>query len=186
LDPVTVAGACLEGGAKWLQLRAKDESGAALLALADALVALARSRGGAIIVNDRADVALLSGAAGVHVGQDDLSVDAARRIVGNAAIVGVSTHDRAQVDAAFETSASYVAVGPVFETTTKDTGYAAVGLDLVSYAAGRGKPVVAIGGITPARAAAVIAAGASAVAMVSPMLTQDAGARVRECLEALR
>jgi thiamine-phosphate pyrophosphorylase len=186
LDPLKVAEGCLEGGAAWLQLRAKEESGAEMLALADALVSLASRYRARVIVNDRADVASMSRAAGVHVGQGDLPVEDARRLVGEAGIVGVSTHDRAQVDAALETSASYVAVGPVFGTATKDTGYEAVGLELVSYAAGRGKPIVAIGGITPARAPSVIAAGAHAVSVISAVLTGDPGAGVRECLQALR
>ena len=84
-----------------------------------------------------------------------------RAIVGAAAIVGLSTHDATQMDAALPASADYIAVGPVFATATKDTGYDARGLDLVRYAAGRGKPVVAIGGITLDRAPAVVAAGAT-------------------------
>jgi thiamine-phosphate pyrophosphorylase len=148
--------------------------------LADGLVAAARPYGARIIVNDRADIALMSGADGVHVGQTDLPVEAARAVLGPRKIVGVSTHDRAQIDRALETTASYVAVGPVFLTSTKDTGYEPRGLDLVTYAAGRGKPIVAVGGITIERAPAVIAAGASAVAVITDILTgDDAEGRVR-------
>jgi thiamine-phosphate pyrophosphorylase len=186
LEPLQVAEACLGAGAGWLQLRCKGGGGAAFLAQADALVRVAVRRGGTLIVNDRADVARMSGAAGVHVGQDDLPVDGVRRVLGDEAIVGLSTHDRAQVDAALQTTATYLAVGPVFETSTKETGYRAVGLDLVRYAAGRGKPVVAIGGITAARAPDVLAAGAAAVAVISALLTGDPGARVREYLGVLR
>jgi thiamine-phosphate pyrophosphorylase len=129
----------------------------------------------------------MANCAGVHVGQEDLSVEDVRRIVGADAIVGVSTHDRAQVDAALATSASYVAVGPIYSTGTKDTGYAARGLELVAYAANRGKPVVAIGGITLARAPEVLRAGASAVAVITDVLTGgDPEARAREFMDAGR
>jgi thiamine-phosphate pyrophosphorylase len=184
-DPVDVAAAYLRGGAPWLQLRCKQESGAAFLALADAIVASARDFGAAIIVNDRADIALMAGAAGAHVGQDDLPVSAVRQIVGAAGLVGVSTHDERQVDAALDSSADYVAVGPVYGTETKDTGYQARGLDLVSYAAGRGRPVVAIGGINLARAKDLIAAGASGVAVISDLLTADPEEQVRKYLQVL-
>ena len=147
---------------------------------------LARPAGARVIVNDRADVAVMSGADGVHVGQDDLTVDDVRRTVGPTAIVGLSTHTREQVDRALATSASYVAVGPVFDTATKSTGYDARGLELVTYAAGRGKPVVAIGGITLARAPQVVAAGASAVAVITDLLVGgDVESRVRAFVAAL-
>ena len=113
----------------------------------------------------------MSGASGVHVGQEDLSVDEVRAIAGPTAVVGLSTHDERQVDDALAGRATYVAVGPIFGTATKDTGYSARGLDLVRYAAGRGKPVVAIGGITLERVAAVVEAGASAVAVIGDLLT---------------
>ncbi len=180
LDPRVVTAAYLRGGARLLQLRAKTEPGGELLALADDLTAQARHAGAALVVNDRADIARLSGADGVHVGQDDLDVEEARAIAGAAAIVGVSTHDEAQIARAAASSATYVAVGPVFETATKATGYEARGLALVSRAAAMGKPVVAIGGITLDRAAQVIAAGAASVAVISDLLEGgDPEARVR-------
>jgi thiamine-phosphate pyrophosphorylase len=161
-------------------LRAKTEPAGDVLALADRLVAAARAYGARLIVNDRADIAVMAAAAGVHVGQTDLPVEAARAIVGAAGIVGVSTHDREQIDRALASSASYVAVGPVYQTATKDTGYEARGLDLVRYAAARGKPIVAIGGITLERAPDVIAAGASALAVITDILAgDDVEARVR-------
>jgi thiamine-phosphate pyrophosphorylase len=169
-----------------LQLRSKRGRGEALLRLAEALVREAEACGGRLIVNDRVDVARLCGAAGVHVGQEDLTVDAARAILGSSAVVGLSTHDRAQIDAALAGSATYVAVGPIYATGTKDTGYSARGLDLVRYAAARGKPVVAIGGITLERAPEVVAAGASAVAVVSDLVALgDPEARTRAFLAAL-
>lgn len=170
VDPLAVADACLRGGARLVQLRAKENSTAALLALADRLVAAGRTTGALVVINDRADVAAMSVAGGVHVGQEDLPVAAARAIVGADLIVGVSTHTRDQVDRALDTSASYIAVGPIYETGTKATGYSARGLDLIGYAAGRGKPVVAIGGITLERATEVLGAGASGLAVITDLL----------------
>jgi thiamine-phosphate pyrophosphorylase len=182
-DPLDVAAACLRGGARWLQLRSKRSGGEAFLSLADAVVLAARGVAATVIVNDRADIAKMAGAAGVHVGQDDPGVADVRAIVGAPAIVGLSTHDEAQVDAALASDADYVAVGPVFGTTTKETGYDARGLDLVRYAAGRGKPVVAIGGITLARAAAVIEAGATGIAVISDVLRDDPERRTRQFVD---
>ena len=137
-------------------------------------------------MNDRADVARLASADGVHVGQEDLGVDDARVIVGPDAIVGVSTHDEAQIAAAARTSATYIAVGPIYGTSTKETGYSARGLDLVRRAAETGRPVVAIGGITLERASEVIAAGAHSVAIISDLLTGgDPEERVRTILGRL-
>jgi len=143
-----------------------------------------------LIVNDRADIARLAGAAGVHVGQDDLPPDAARRIVGRERIVGLSTHTTAQVEAAVREPVNYIAIGPVFGTASKATGYDAVGLAMVQEAAARaharGLQVVAIGGITLDRAAEVVHAGADAVAVISDLLrTGDPRARVREYLDRL-
>jgi thiamine-phosphate pyrophosphorylase len=170
-DPMALAAACLAGGARVFQLRCKRDSSAAFLALADRLVQLARERDATVIINDRPDIARLSGAAGVHVGQEDLLVTDVHRVAGADAIVGLSTHDATQIDAALAGQATYIAVGPIFGTTTKDTGYDARGLELVRYAAGRGKPVVAIGGITLDRAARVVDAGATGIAVISGLLT---------------
>jgi thiamine-phosphate pyrophosphorylase len=134
-----------------------------------------------VIVNDRVDLALVSGAGGVHVGQDDYPLADARRLLGPAAVIGRSTHTIAQIEEAAIEPVSYIAVGPVFGTQTKDTGYFAVGLDLVKEAVrrSRGRPVVAIGGITLATAPEVWAAGVSAVAIISDLLREgDPGQRV--------
>lgn len=186
LDPLALAAACVAGGARTLQLRAKDLPGAAFLELARRLVALASEAGAAVIVNDRPDIARLAGAAGVHVGQDDLPVAEARAILGPDAIVGLSTHDEAQVEEGLSAGPTYIAVGPVFGTRTKATGYTARGLDLVQYAAGRGTPVVAIGGITLDRAAAVVGAGASGVAVITDLLGDGPPEdRVRRFIEVI-
>ena len=181
LDPLAVLDAFLAGGARFVQLRDKTRRTGALVALADAAVSRARTAGAQLIVNDRPDVAKVTGADGVHVGQDDLAVEDVRRILGPGAIVGLSTHDEAQIDRAVATSATYLAVGPIYSTQTKDTGYGARGLDLVRYAASRSgaRPVVAIGGITLERAPEVIAAGAASVAVISDLLAGDPRERVR-------
>jgi thiamine-phosphate pyrophosphorylase len=159
----------------------KGEGDARFVALADALVRASHASGARLIINDRADIARIAGADGVHVGQDDLSVDHVRAIVGRAAMIGLSTHDRRQIDEALAGDADYVAVGPVFATSTKETGYEPRGLDLVRYAAGRGKPIVAIGGITLDRAPAVVAAGASYLAVISDLLaTGNPESRARD------
>lgn len=185
LEPRAIADAFLRGGARLLQLRDKSPASAERLALADDLVRRARAAGAAIVINDRADVARLSGADGVHVGQDDLTVEEARAVIGAHAIVGISTHDEAQIAAAARTSASYIAVGPIYGTDTKDTGYSARGLDLVRVARRTGKPVVAIGGITLERAPDVVAAGASSVAVISDLLTGDPEEQVRQFIRRL-
>jgi thiamine-phosphate pyrophosphorylase len=184
---VDFAAACLEGGARFLQVRAKEASGRTLLEAATAIVGRARGAGAVVVVNDRPDIARLSGAAGVHVGQDDLSPAAVRAVVGPAAMVGLSTHTIEQIAAAVCEPISYVAVGPVFGTSTKATGHDAVGVDLVRHAAGeavaRQLPVVAIGGITVDNAPAALRAGAASVAVISDLLaTGDPTARVRELL----
>jgi thiamine-phosphate pyrophosphorylase len=150
------------------------------------VIAVARPLDARVIVNDRADIARMADADGVHVGQGDLPVDAVRAIVGPDRIIGLSTHDRDQIDRALSGAATYVAVGPVFGSETKDTGYTPRGLELVAYAAGRGKPVVAIGGITLDRAPAVVARGAAAVAVISDLLAgNDPENRARQFVAAL-
>lgn len=133
----------------------------------------------------------------MHVGQDDLPPAGVHAIAGEGAVVGFSTHTEAQVDAGVREPVTYLAIGPVFGTATKDTGYRAIGLDRVRYAAeacarapmltGRTpRGLVAIGGITIDRAADVIRAGADAVAVISDLLsTGDPRARVREYLDRL-
>ena len=195
--PLDLAAAYVDGGARFVQIRAKSLSGGEFLELASRMQDLAHRAGAILVVNDRADIARLAGADGVHVGQADLAPEAVRGILGADAIVGLSTHSEVQIDAATTRPISYLAVGPVFGTRTKDTGYAAVGLERVLYAAaaierrssqeGRQSPgVVAIGGITLDRAAEVINAGATAVAVIADLIaTGDPEARVRAYLARL-
>jgi thiamine-phosphate pyrophosphorylase len=187
-----LAEAYLAGGARFLQVRAKRAPSGALLEVCEQVVALARPAGAMVIVNDRADIAKLSDADGVHLGQEDLDPADARRILGGFAMIGLSTHSLEQARAAGRTPVDYIAVGPVFATSSKEVGTAAVGTSLVSEvramldAEGIAKPIIAIGGITLERAPGVIRAGAASVAVISDLLaTGDPVARVRDYLRAL-
>ena len=187
--PVEVARAFLNAGARWLQLRCKDMPSGAFLDLASAVQDDVRAAGASLIVNDRADVAALCGAAGVHVGQTDLPAADARTVIGDAMILGLSTHSRAQWDAALAEPISYMAIGPAFGSATKRTGYEPVGLQIVERAATAasacGVPTVAIGGITLENARSVIDAGAASVAVISDLLEGEPESRCRAFLRAL-
>ena len=190
LPVVDVASAFLRGGATFLQFRAKAAPGKWLFDTASAIVALAHGAHAHVIVNDRADIARLSGADGVHVGQDDLSPALVRRLVNEPAMVGLSTHTQEQVDAAIGQPISYLAIGPVFDTRTKPSNNPAIGLDGVREAArsarAAGLPLVAIGGIALESAPAVIDAGADSVAVIGDLIVDgNPEARVRAYLERL-
>ncbi len=161
----------------------------AFLELAHQLVADSRSAGAQLIINDRADVAALSGADGLHVGQDDLRPADARAVIGATAVLGVSTHSKTQWDAAVLQPVTYIAIGPAFATGTKQTGYLAVGLSTIAAASAaakaKGLPTTAIGGITIDNAASVIASGAASVAVISDLVKGDPEARCRAFLRSL-
>jgi thiamine-phosphate pyrophosphorylase len=192
---VELASACLDHGARFLQLRAKRAASGPMLQTARAMVQRASGVNASLIVNDRADIARLAGAAGVHVGQEDLVPSAVRGLVGEAALIGQSTHTPEQLRRALQEAdpLNYLAVGPVFGTATKATGYAPIGLGDVrraraAIAASRrpDMPLVAIGGITLDNAPSVIQAGADAVAVITDILTTgDPGARVTAFLRTL-
>jgi thiamine-phosphate pyrophosphorylase len=189
-QPIDVARAFLAGGARFLQLRAKALGSGEFLDLAAEMADAARAAGALLVINDRADVARLARAHGVHVGQEDLAPADVLAAVGMPMIVGLSTHTTAQIDAALGQPIDYVAVGPVFGSTTKATGYEAIGLDRVRDAAARAaaahKPLVAIGGITLRNAPEVIAAGAASVAIIGDLLsTGDPEGRAREYVRTL-
>ncbi len=138
------------------------------------------------VMNDRADLCLAAGFDGLHVGQDDLSPDSARSIIGPARWLGVSTHNPEQLARADKTSADYLAIGPVFATTSKANPDPVVGLEGIRRARElTRKPLVAIGGITRANARSVIGAGADAVAVISDLLL-DPGKSAEEFLRILR
>jgi thiamine-phosphate pyrophosphorylase len=182
-----VVSALASAGARLIQFRAKALGDRALADGAREAVAAAHAAGALLIVNDRPDVARVVDADGVHVGQDDLAPCDVRRILRPGAIVGVSTHDIAQAAAAGGSGADYVAVGPVFATTTKERPDPVVGLSLVRAArALLAVPLVAIGGITHENARDVVAAGADGLAVVSALLrADDVGAALRAMLAAI-
>jgi thiamine-phosphate pyrophosphorylase len=187
-DPIDLARRYFDGGAKLLQLRAKNAPSGQFLDWSLAIAGLAARAGAVFIVNDRADIALMARAAGVHVGQDDMPAQAVRRLAPAPFILGLSTHTTEQIAAGARQPVDYLAIGPVFGTATKETGYAAVGLEMVREAArnAAGLPVVAIGGITLASAPSVLDAGAASVAVISDLLTTGAPeGRVREYLQAI-
>ncbi len=182
-------GRLLAGGATFIQLREKHASPREFYRDAVEALLLARARGARLIINDRADLALALGADGVHLGQDDLPPDAARRLLGRKAIIGYSTHNVAQAVAAARLPVDYLAIGPIYPTSSKENPDPVVGLEglrLVREAIGD-LPLVAIGGITLERAAETLAAGADSVAVVGALVAPplDIEARTREFLASI-
>lgn len=158
----------LDAGARVLQLRAKTLPRREVVEVGRRLREMTRRDGALFILNDLVDVALLLDADGVHLGQGDFPLSVARRIVGYRLLIGISTHDQEQAQAAARGGADYIGFGPVFETGSKETGYPPTGLDaLRSVAESVGVPVVAIGGLTADRFADVLGARATAGAFLS-------------------
>jgi thiamine-phosphate pyrophosphorylase len=171
----TAARAFLEAGAGILQIRNKDHWTRMFYEEARVVAGLCSQYGSQLIVNDRADFALLLGA-GLHVGQDDLPPSAARDLIGETQVLGFSTHHSDQLAAAAEQPVSYVALGPIFSTYSKDRPDPEVGLDnLRNWRKLAAKlPLVAIGGITRKNALSVLDAGADSVAVIGDLLPADA------------
>ncbi len=163
-----------DGGASLVQLREKHQSPRAFYQEAEQAMRVARERGVRLIINDRVDIALALQADGVHLGQDDLPPDAARGLLGSRAIIGFSTHNLEQAREALRLPVDYIALGPIFNTSTKDNPDPVVGLDgLRSVRREIGRlPLVAIGGIGRENMRDVINAGADTVAVVSVLLAQ--------------
>ena len=182
-EPVALARLLLEAGARILQLRLKETSSRDFLAAARQIVALCRTGGAQLIVNDRVDIAKLADADGVHVGQDDLPLADARAIMGAGKIVGVSTHDVAQARAAEAGGADYIGFGAIYSGGLKNVRDAQ-GLDrLRAVRTAVSLPIVAIGGITEATMPVVIAAGADAAAIITDVVrAPDIAAKVRRLL----
>ena len=172
-------------GVELIQYRNKVASPRQFFEIARQLSSALAPRGIRLIVNDRPDIALLCGAGGVHVGQEDLSVEEARAVCGSDRWVGISTHTLEQLAAADRTSADYIAFGPIFPTTTKNNPDPVVGTELLRAARGMTKkPLVAIGGITLERAAEVYRAGADSLAVIRDLIcAANPGARARAYLE---
>jgi thiamine-phosphate pyrophosphorylase len=181
----------LAGGARWLQVREKVLPPREFLEQARAAVSAASTGapGALVLVNDRADIAMAAGAGGVHVGRDDLPAAEARRLLGPDAIVGISTHSLEEGIAAAALPVDYIAIGPVFATSTKPDAEPVVGVGTVRLlSAAIRLPVVGIGGIGPANARQVLDAGASGVAVIAALYRGGRSARenVEALLEALR
>jgi len=189
VSELALAETLAESGVELIQYRDKTASSRHFFEISRQLSQALNPRDARFIVNDRPDIALLSGAGGVHVGQDDLGVEEARAICGGGRMkdrwVGVSTHNLDQVAAADRTSADYIAFGPIFPTTTKQHPDAVVGTELLRKARElTAKPIVAIGGITLDRAAEVYRAGADSLAVVRDLIcAENPGARAREYLD---
>ena len=183
---LAIAEAMLAGGAPLLQLRVKDQPTARFVAIARAVKAAADRWGARLIINDRADIAELVDAAGVHLGQDDLPPAAARAFLGPHKIIGLSTHNLEQAEAAARAGiADYVGFGPMFPTTSKAHPDPVQGLDGLRAVHRRvALPIVAIGGISARTMPEVLAAGADAVAMIGDLVhAEDIAATVRLLLE---
>jgi thiamine-phosphate pyrophosphorylase len=177
----------LAAGVRLIQYRDKRSSALAVFETCKDFALEIQQQGGMFFVNDRADIALAAGARGVHVGQEDLPVELARRVMGHEGWVGISTHDLDQLREADASSADYIAIGPIFETHSKENPDATVGLEGLREARkATAKPLVAIGGITVQNARSVIDAGADAVAVIHELLAApDPASRSREFREVL-
>src|SRR2546427_3579168 len=169
-DPVQLAQSLIIGGAPLIQLRNKKAGAREFLDQVERVLALAPPDV-RIVVNDRVDVARIAGAGGVHLGQADLPPAAARKILGLDCIVGFSTHNLSQALAADKFPIDYIAVGPIFPTSTKQNPDPVVGLHgLTTIAKAVQKPIVAVGGITLEKAAQVVKAGAHSIAVIRDLL----------------
>jgi thiamine-phosphate pyrophosphorylase len=177
----------LGAGVRLFQYRDKGGSSRRIFEATASLLPMIHTAGGRLIVNDRADVALVAGADGVHLGQDDLTAEEARRVLKPGQIVGCSTHNLEQVRQADASPADYLALGPISATSSKAKPDAIVGLDGLARAReATSKPLVAIGGITVENAREVIEHGADVVAVIGGLLlADDLNLRARQILQAL-
>ena len=174
----------VNAGVELIQYRAKELAPRAYFANCSTLAEALADVDARLIVNDRADIAAMVGAGGVHIGQDDLAPADARKICGSGRWVGVSTHSLEQVRAAAQAPVDYIALGPIFPTSTKQKPDPVVGTSLIREARKlTQKPIVAIGGITLERAPEVFAAGANSIAVIRGLFeARDPAARAREFL----
>jgi thiamine-phosphate pyrophosphorylase len=185
-NPIHIAEALFAGGAELVQVRDKSAGSGALLDEVHEILKLAPA-GRLVIVNDRADVTRLAGAAGVHLGQTDLAPAAARRVLSSGQVIGVSSHSIEQALAADGEQVDYIAAGPVFATASKANPDPVIGLDgLRQICSHVHKPVVAIGGITLETSEEVLACGATSIAVISDLLRHaDIAKRTEEWLRKL-
>jgi thiamine-phosphate pyrophosphorylase len=187
-SPAAVSEILLTAGVRLIQYRDKSSSSRELLQTSRQIAGQVRQAQGVFIVNDRADVALAVDADGVHLGQDDLPVELARRVLSAGKWIGYSTHVLDQVIEAENSCADYVAFGPVFPTHSKENPDPVVGLEGLRKARqATRKPLVAIGGVTAENARAAIEAGADSVAVISDLLkAEDIGQRAKQFLQVLQ
>ena len=173
VSEVEAARLCFEGGADVVQLRMKDTDGGEMLEKAKAIQEIAQQYCKFFIVNDRLDIAVLAGADGVHLGQTDIPVQEARRLVGDEMIIGASVHNVEQAVKAVEDGADYLGVGSIFTTSTKPDAEQGLGLDaIIDIKEAVDVPVVAIGGINKGNIRDVIRAGADGAAVVSAIMAK--------------
>lgn len=186
-DPLTILPAALVAGVEVIQVRAKASGDRDVYAMTEHVVALCGEYGATCIVNDRLDVALAAGAAGTHLGDDDMPVEASRRLAGSDFIIGVTARNPAAAMAAVTAGASYLGVGPSFATSTKDGLPPPIGAEgVAAVCAAVSVPVIAIGGVRADRVPALIEAGAHGVAVVDAVYgAADPIAAVRELRAAL-
>jgi len=186
-EPVALARLLLDAGATVLQLRLKESGARDFLSVARAIVALARQRGACLIVNDRVDIAILAGADGVHLGQQDLPLEAARRLIGPDRIIGISTHTVEQARAAEAGGADYIGFGAIYSGGLKNVQNAK-GLErLREVRAALRIPIVAIGGITEATVPVVLEAGADAAAIITDVVrAPNLATKVKSILTIVR
>jgi thiamine-phosphate pyrophosphorylase len=179
IDPVAAAAKILEAGARVLQFRHKGFFSREVFQQVREIAGLCRDAGALFVINDRADIARLLGAA-LHLGQEDLSPSDARRVLGEGAVIGFSTHNEEQLRDAENQPADYLALGPIFGTSSKLNPDPSVGLDeLRRLRPLTARPVVAIGGITRANAQSVLEAGADSVAVIGDLFPEDGDIRSR-------
>ncbi|MEE9218630.1 MAG: thiamine phosphate synthase [Acidobacteriota bacterium] len=172
--------ALLRGGARWLQLRDKSRTASELVEDFRRACREARKRGALAIINDRVDLVLAVGAAGVHVGEEDLPAQEARRLLGPAALIGVSTHSVSAAERASRLPVDYVALGPIYRSPSRPGAHRALGLEPLRRARTKvALPLVAIGGINTERLAEVLRAGADAAAIISGVCAAPEGAEAR-------
>ena len=177
-DIPAVAKEIISGGARVLQLRAKGLGARALMETALLIKEITERTGAALIINDRVDVALMTGAAGVHLGQEDIGLEDARTLLGPGAVIGISTHNPEEALRAARAGADYISLGPVFATSTKADARSVRGLEMLGQVARAVKeaapekdiPIVAIGGITEENVQKVLATGATSCAVISDIL----------------
>ncbi len=169
---IEIVRALISGGAKIIQIRDKRLSTSDLLTQVGDVLSYARKRNVKIIINDRVDLVMATDADGVHLGQEDLPVEEARRLLGAKKMIGLSTHSLAEALKGSQSSADYIAIGPIFRTRTKGTSDLSLGIDIIKSLRPRvSKPIVAIGGITLEKVGDLFAAGANSVALISDLLS---------------